>query len=284
MNLKDFITESKAFKLQPGEVKDAVLIVESYIKKYSKMNDEEMYLHTHPLTEKMYPSLYSIDSNAKPRYLHLRDMEVFDRETNSNITVSVFLITNYPHATAEGSYMPGEVFLFHDIIKNLSKQFIITALIHEIVHSVQYYKDPSEKYANTLGKDISTSSEDKYHYYSEPLEREATISSIVNHCERDFNRYVEYAEKYILKGDLKAAKYFISKINEQIKSVEYFLRLPLEQYFYLQDVLILPILQRYADFFQSIGENKTLKKEYKLKFSSLLYEMKTCLEKINKLM
>jgi len=284
MNLKDFITESKAFKLKPKEVKDVMLIVESYIKKYSEMNDEEMYLLTHPLTEKMYPSLYIIDPTAKPRYLYLGDIEVFDREIDNDIIVNVFLVTDFPRAVAEGSYMPGEAFLFHDIIKNLSKQFITTALIHEIVHSVQHYKTPSDKYTSTLGRDISTSPEDKYHYYSEPLEREATISSIVDHCERDFNRYLEYAEKYILNKDLKAAKFFLSKVNEQIESVELFLRLPLEQYFNLQDVLILPVLQRYIEFFESMSEDRELKKEYKLKFSSLLHEMKTRLEKINELM
>ena len=127
--------------------------------------------------------------NLKPRYDFLGPIHIRDRSTKGKRVVNVFVVFN-SRGSDGGVYFDdgNEIFLYHNNLKAESPGYIHEVITHETIHAVQHYKKMSTAYARAVtAKQFGPKS--KTAYYSEPMEREATLSGLVAQLRKTFNSH-----------------------------------------------------------------------------------------------
>jgi len=280
MKFKDFFIERQVFALNTGEQSQVDQLTAKYVNEMQKLSPKDIKKTTEPLDKSIYDRLnVSSLNNAKPRYDFLGVINIKDRSTEEERAINVFVIFNVD-SNASGVYYDeeGEIFLFHDILKYESSRYVHEILTHETIHAVQHYKKMSTAYSRAVAaKRFGPKS--KTAYYTEPMEREATIGGLVAQILKTFNDHLNNINNEIKnKKSENVIRYYLIKLETFLKSIEVFAKTPPENYLKYKELpLPAPISHRY-EFFSVLSENPKLRREYQKKIISLSNQM---MEKAN---
>lgn len=276
MNFKDFFVEKRVFALNKTEQRQVDKLTAKYVKKMQSMTPEEIKKNTEPLSTSHYAKLnITPETNTlKPRYDFLGTIHIRDRSTKEKRDVNVFVIFN-SRGSDGGVYFDddSEIFLYHNTIKHEPSSYIHEIITHETIHAVQHYKKMSTGYSRAVTtKRFGPKS--KTAYYTEPMEREATISGLVAQIRKKFKDYLNVIDTEIKKGKAdNVVRYYTIKLETFLKSLEIFAKTPPENYLKYNELpLPAPIAHR-QEFFSVMSKDPKLRREYQLKFNSLSQEM-----------
>jgi hypothetical protein len=276
MKFKEFFVEKRVFALNKTEQKQVDALTSKYVNKMQRMTPEEIKKTTEPLSTSLYGKLNiaPISKTVKPRYDFLGAIKIRDRSSNEKRDVNVFVIFN-SQGSDGGVYFDddNEIYLYHENLKYESPKYIHETITHETIHAVQHYKKMSTAYsravtAKRFGPKRKTA------YYSEPMEREATIGGLVAQIRETFNEHLTNISNEIKKGKAEnVIRYYTIKLETFLKSIEAFATTPPENYLKYKELpLPAPLSHRY-EFFEVLSKNPELRREYQLKLVSLSQEM-----------
>jgi hypothetical protein len=288
MKFKDFFTEKRVFALNASEQKQVDRLTAKYVKKMQNLDPEGIKQISEPLSLSLYHKLnIEPESNKlKPRYEFLGPIHIRDRSTKEKRTINVFVIFN-SQGNDGGVYFDddNEIFLYHNNLKTGSSEYIHETITHETIHAVQHYKKMSSAYSRAVtAKQFGPKR--RAAYYSEPMEREATIGGLVAQIRKTFNSHLKVIENEIVKNKTNnVIRYYIIKLETFLKSISIFAKTPPENYLKYKELpLPIPIAHR-EEFFSVMSKDPKLRREYQLKMTKLSEDMitdaKEFLEKYN---
>lgn len=276
MKFKDFFTEKRVFALNASEQKQVDRLTAKYVKKMQNLDPEGIKKISEPLSLSLYHKLnIEPESNKlKPRYEFLGPIYIRDRSTKEKRTINVFVIFN-SKGNDGGVYFDddSEIFLYHNNLKTGSSEYIHETITHETIHAVQHYKKMSSAYSRAVtAKQFGPKR--RAAYYSEPMEREATIGGLVAQIRKTFNSHLKVIENEIVKNKTNnVIRYYIIKLETFLKSISIFAKTPPENYLKYRELpLPTPIAHR-EEFFSVMSRDPKLRREYQLKMVSLSREM-----------
>lgn len=274
MNFSDFICEAKALSLSPGELKTVTSIANNYINHYQTASIEFLEKNSILLPRNIFSSIYldKNDKSLKPKYIHLGAYVVNERKTKNAKNIDVFLIINAPITTNNGVYRESteEIYLFHDFLVNYTKQRIIDVVSHEVIHTVQHYKQVSDTY-NTPEENKEISNRN---YYLEPVEKEATLGGIVSSLYDTFLSYLNTIKKYDKLHDKTLVRYYTKKASQFIESIITFIQTSPGAYNKLTLNNVPEILLSSITFFSVMSSDSQSKKKYQTSLFKVVERMK----------
>jgi hypothetical protein len=277
MKFTEFVQEAKLFKLTSKEYTTVQAITKKYIDLVQTKTESELFQASTKLSRKTYSRLYfnPKERDLALRYIHLGTYTVEERKNKKEKPIDVYVITNAPTNTNEGLYDSNteEIFLFHDLIQNFTKQEIISVVTHEIIHAVQHYKSTSKEYEIAVKNPEPTTE-----YYFEPIEFEATLSGVVNSLYNTSAEYLKLIKKYTKLQDFNVAKLYTQKHEEFLKSILRFIETPVQSF----DKLDIPNpIRAKLEFFKQLNNDKSKSKKYRTILFKAVEKMKKDLQFVN---
>jgi hypothetical protein len=276
MKFKEFFVEKRVLALNITEQKQVDALTAKYVKKMQRMTPEQIQKTTEPLSTSLYPRLNitPISKTIKPRYDFLGAINIKDRSTDEKRIINVFVIFNNQGPDG-GVYFDeeSEIYLYHDNLKYESSKYIHETLTHETLHAVQHYKKMSTAYsravtAKRFGPKRKTA------YYSEPMEREATIGGLVAQIRKTFKEHLNIIDNEIKRGKTEnVIRYYTIKLETFLKSIEVFATTPPENYLKHKELPLPAPISHREEFFSVMSKNPKLRREYQLKMVGLSQEM-----------
>lgn len=277
MRFRDFFTERTATALEASEQKQVDKLTRKYISKIQKSTPKKIQkfeLLGKGILRKVGAT--PISGADKPRYEYLGTLNTVNRSTKTDQQIHVYVLFNC-NSDASGMYYEddNEIFLFHENLKFQSEGYIHEILSHETVHAVQHYKKQSQSYVRAVGAK-QFGPKRKKAYYSEPIEREATLGGIVAQINKRVDDHLAIIKKEKEQNKSEAVLFYYTRTLESLlKSIELFAKTPPENYLKYKELpLPAPIAHRY-EFFQVLSSDPKLRREYQLKMINLS-------EKLNK--
>jgi hypothetical protein len=276
MKFKEFFVEKRVLALNKTEQKQVDALTAKYVKKMQRMTPEQIQKTTEPLSTSLYPRLNitPISKTIKPRYDFLGAINIKDRSTDEKRIINVFVIFNNQGPDG-GVYFDeeSEIYLYHDNLKYESSKYIHETLTHETLHAVQHYKKMSTAYSRAVtAKRFGPKR--KAAYYSEPMEREATIGGLVAQIRKTFKEHLNIIDNEIKRGKTEnVIRYYTIKLETFLKSIEVFATTPPENYLKHKELPLPAPISHREEFFSVMSKNPKLRREYQLKMVGLSQEM-----------
>jgi hypothetical protein len=276
MNFKDFFVEKRVFALNKTEQKQVDKLTAKYVKEMQVLDPEGIKKISEPLSTSLYQKLnIEPESNKlKPRYDFLGSIHIRDRSSKEKRTVNVFVIFNSTGSDG-GVYFDSdsEIFLYHNNLKYEPSAYIHEIITHETIHAVQHYKKMSTAYSRAVtAKQFGPKR--KAAYYTEPMEREATIGGLVAQIRKTFNEHLNIIEGEIARNKPNnVIRYYIIKLETFLKSIEMFAKTPPENYIKYKELPLPAPISHREEFFSVMSKDPKLRREYQLKMTSLAREM-----------
>lgn len=276
MTFKDFFIEKRIFTLDKEEQAQVDTLVTKYVNDIQRLSPKEIKKISEPFDKDTSNALdiKVIPGTGGIRFEFLGALKIIDRSVNKRRKINVFIIFN-GDGDANGAYYDkrNEIFLYHNNLRHESADFIHEILTHEAVHAAQHYKTMSKKYSRAVvSKRFGPKT--KRDYYTEPMEREATISGVVASTLKTFNSHLQLIENEIKRGKADMViYYYVKKLETFLKSMEIFAKTPPENYLKHQELpLPTPIAHR-SEFFSILSNDPKLRREYQLKMLTTTQEM-----------
>lgn len=274
MNFSDFICEAKALSLSPEELKTVTDIANVYINHYQTASEGVLKKNSVLLPRPIFPSIFldKTDRNLKPKYIHLGTYVVSERKTKITKNVDVFLVIDAPTTKNNGVYRESaeEIYLFHNLLVNFTKQRVIDTVSHEIIHAVQHYKYVSDKY-NKAEEDRDVANRN---YYLEPVEKEATLGGIVSSLYDTFLSYLNTIKKYNKLYDKTLVRFYTKKASQFIDEILTFIQTSPSTYNQLTLKDVPEIILSNITFFTILSDDKQMKKKYQTDLFKVAERMK----------
>ncbi len=276
MNFKEFFVEKRVFALNKTEQTQVDRLAAKYVKKMQSLDSEGIKKISEPLSPSLYQKLnIEPESNKlKPRYDFLGPIHIRDRSTKEKRTVNVFVVFNSKGSDGGVYFDDGnEIFLYHNNLKYESSSYIHETITHETIHAVQHYKKMSTAYSRAVtAKQFGPKR--KAAYYSEPMEREATIGGLVAQIRKAFNSHLKVIEDEIAKNKASnVIRYYTIKLETFLKSIEVFAKTPPENYLKYKELPLPAPISHREEFFSVMSRDPKLRREYQLKMVNLSREM-----------
>lgn len=274
MNFSDFICEAKALGLSPSELKTVTDITSNYINHYQLASKIFLKKNSVLLPRTIFSSIYldENDKGLKPRYIHLGTYIVSERKTKNTKNVDVFLVIDAPSTKNNGVYRESaeEIYLFHDLLVNFTKQRVTDTVSHEVIHAVQHYKYVSDKYNKTEeDEDVA-----KKNYYLEPIEKEATLGGIVSSLYDTFLSYLNTIKKYNKLYDKTLARFYMKKASQFIDGITAFIQASPSTYERLTLNDVPEVILSKITFFTILSGDRQMKKKYQTDLFKVTERMK----------
>jgi hypothetical protein len=274
MNFSDFICEAKALSLSPAELKTVTDITNAYINHYQATSIDSLKKDSVLLPRTIFSSIYldEKDKSLKPRYIHLGTYIVSERKTKNTKNVDVFLVIDAPSTKNNGVYRESaeEIYLFHDLLVNFTKQRVTDTVSHEIIHAVQHYKYVSDRYNKPEeDKDVANRN-----YYLEPIEKEATLGGIVSSLYDTFLSYLNTIKKYNKLYDKTLVRFYTRKASQFIDEITTFIQTSPGAYKQLTLSDVPEIILSNITFFTILSDDRQMRKKYQTDLFKVAERMK----------
>ena len=284
MNFKEFTTILKEAKFRetPVElVKQVKKLSELYINQYCSNNEDSVkdLIKKGKILEfnknkfyRPYFEHFLKEDDEDPTPVEMPDyfapkfgsLTVMDLETNEKEKIQVMCVYgDVTDAWAAYSDKFHTINLYDENLKGLSPALIESKILHEATHAFQQYKGHSKRYLKVSKSEDGLDSET---YYQEPIEYDSHLNEIAYNIQQKYNmltssisRAKEEATKKIMQNRLNL---FLQELRVLIKAQP-------EAYFKLKELTLPSYLQNFETFLETIKDEPTLWKKFKLKMVEL---------------
>lgn len=276
MKFRDFFIEKTVAALDSSEQEQIDSATSFYIRNIKNASPKDLNKMSSPLDNDIVNEIgATVMPGKKPRYIHLDEFNSVDRSTDQERVINIFVALNCDSGAAGAYYDErSEIFLFHNVLKDTDEDYIHEVISHEAFHAVQHYKKTSHAYARAVSAKQFGPKRKKI-YYSEPAEREATMSGIAASINKKVNDFLSIIKKRKEQSKSSDAVifYYVRNLESLLKSIELFAKTPPENYLKYKELPIPAPIAHRSEFFEVLSNDPKLRREYQMKMLSLSQKM-----------
>jgi len=263
-----YLAESNFREVTETNINQSNQIADEYLKLVAQITpaDEKQYKR-----QKLHPTwqTYFKESGDNVWFLfELNSVKFKDLKTNKNVTYEVYVAfgqNNKNYAMCDtGDKL---IIIFDDTCRPLSREKLVSTILHEITHGFQQHKEYSNKYKKLLKqKTPKAKIAANIQYYKEPIEFDAFTTELSHTIKMEFKR---------LKNDVvnsrmpETKKLMEKRVEKFLLELKLFINSPLKNYFIYKELPLPSSFSTFEDMLKTIQHDPKLWKSFKSKMINL---------------
>ena len=267
-----YLTESNFREVADLNLKLSNQLADEYLKLVSEITNADKKKYKR---EKLHPSWQSYFKDTKDTVwvlFQLNSIKFKDLKTNKMVTYEVYVAfgennQNYAMCDTEDKL----IILYEDTCKTLSRDKLVSSILHEITHGFQQHKEYSNKYKKLRKQETPKAKKaaDTL-YYKEPIEFDAFTTELSHTIKIEYKRL----KNDVLNSRMPETKKLMEKrVEKFLLELKLFINSPLKNYFIYKELPLPSSLRTFEEMLKTIQSEPKLWKSFKLKMINLYKQL-----------
>ena len=271
-NFHNILTEAKFRTLSKNIASQANQIAELYLDFAKQLTPKvEKTLKNQPL-DPFWQKYFESDENDVQFLFKLTQAKFKDLATNKMTTYNVYVALgedSKDYAICDTDYKI--IVIYDNACRSLSKEKIVSTIVHEITHGFQQHKHYTKKYQNLkTQKSAKAQKKASTLYHKEPVEFDAFTTELSYAIRREYQQI----KSNIINSKLPETKKLMEKKLEKfLLELKLFIQSPLDTYFVHKELSLPSTLNSFEELLESIRQDPKLWKSFKIKMVNLYNEL-----------